>query len=104
MAHHKAETTPVQFPGTDNPRYLRAIAELLRRPIPRESLDRAVGCSNGPDLIAGLRRLGLEAPCERIEFIDRDNQVCRPGVYSLTQRDRNSLYRWMASRKGGNHG
>lgn len=97
--------SPARFLGTDNPRYLRAIAELLRRPTPRESLDHAVGCANGPDLVAELRRLGLDAPCERIKFVDRDNKVCRPGVYSFTLRDRNRLYRWMSSRKqGGSHG
>ena len=32
-----------QFTGTSNPRHLRAIAALLRRPMPRESLDNEVG-------------------------------------------------------------
>ena len=65
-------TPPARFTGTVNPRHLRAIAALLRRPMPRESLDHEAGCSNAPELMAELRRRGLDAPCERISFIDRD--------------------------------
>lgn len=88
-----------KFTGTDNPRQLRAIAALLRRPQPREALDREAGCSNAPELVAELRRRGLAAPCERISFIDRDDKPCRPGVYSLTLRDRRMIYAWLAKRK-----
>lgn len=86
------------FQGTDNPRHLRALQALLARPLPRESLDKVAGCSNGPELIAELRRRGLQLPCERIRFIDRDGKLCRPGVYSLLSTDRALLYRWMAQR------
>jgi len=89
------------FTGTDNPRHLRAIAALLRRPMPRESLDKEVGCSNGPELVAELRRRGLEAPCKRIKFIDRDGHLCRPGVYHFTDSDRRKVNRWKASRQKG---
>ena len=93
---------PARFAGTDNPRHLRAIAALLRRPMPRESLDKEAGASNGPELVAELRRRGLEVPCERIRFIDRDGYLCRPGVYSLTAADRRKFYTWQAAcRKGG---
>jgi len=71
----KAESSApnkAKFTGTDNPRHLRAIAALLRRPMPRESLDHEAGASNAPDLVAELRRRGLDVPCERIRFIDRD--------------------------------
>ena len=88
-----------KFTGTDNPRHLRAIAALLRRPMPRESLDKESGASNGPELIAELRRRGLAVPCERIRFIDRDGLVCRPGVYSFTGADRRKLYDWQATRQ-----
>jgi len=37
-----------EFKGTDNPRHLRAIAVLLRRPISRQELDTVAGCANGP--------------------------------------------------------
>ncbi|ADU99333.1 hypothetical protein [Alicycliphilus denitrificans] len=96
------EHTP-KFTGTDNPRHLRAIAALLRRPMPRENLDTEAGCSNGPELVAELRRRGLEVPCHRINFVDRDGFICRPGVYLLTDTDRRKLHQWMAKRqqKGG---
>lgn len=91
-----------QFAGTSNVRHLRAIAALLRRPLPRESLDKEAGCSNGPELIAELRRRGLEVPCHRINFVDRDGFNCRPGVYLLTDADRRKLNQWIAKRhKGG---
>ncbi len=88
-----------QFIGTDNPRQLRAIAALLRRPMPREALDREAGVSNSPELMAELRRKGLDAPCERIDFIDRDGKQCRPGVYSFTDSDRRKLNQWMQQRE-----
>ena len=97
------EHTP-KFIGTDNPRHLRAIAALLRRPMPRENLDTEAGCSNGPELVAELRRRGLEVPCHRINFVDRDGFICRPGVYLLTDADRRKLHQWMAKRqKKGAH-
>ena len=91
-----------KFTGTDNPRHLRALAVLLRRPVPREQLDSLAGASNSPELVAELRRRGLEVPCERIRFIDRDGYTCRPGVYSLTIADRRMVHAWLATRhKGG---
>lgn len=98
-----SKTHAPKFTGTDNPRHLRAIAALLRRPMPRENLDKEVGCSNGPELVAELRRRGLELPCERISFIDRDGYICRPGVNFLTLTDRRKVYQWQAKRqkKGG---
>lgn len=94
-----------KFTGTDNPRHLRALAVLLRRPIPREQLDSVAGCSNGPALVADLRDRGLghDLYCERIKFIDRDGNVCNPGVYGLSERGKRMVYEWMAQRdeKGG---
>ena len=94
------EHTP-KFIGTANPRHLRAIAALLRRPMPRESLDKEAGCSNGPELVAELRRRGLEVPCKRINFVDRDGFICRPGVYFMTEADRRKVYQWQARRTNG---
>ena len=95
-------TLPTHFTGTDNPRHLRAIAALLRRPMPRESLDKESGASNSPELVAELRRRGLTVPCERIQFVDRDGSTCRPGVYSFTISDRRKVNQWQAKRpKGG---
>ena len=92
-----------KFTGTDNPRHLRAITALMRRPISRQELDSVAGASNSPELVAELRRRGLEVPCHRINFVDRDGFICRPGVYLLTDSDRRKLHQWMAKRqqKGG---
>jgi hypothetical protein len=87
-----------KFSGTDNPRHLRVIAALLRRSMRREHVDTEAGCSNGPELIAELRRRGLAIPCQRIEAIDRDGYTCRPGVYSLSQSDRRKLRAWLNQR------
>ncbi len=91
-----------KFTGTENPRHLRAIFALLKRPRPREEIDRIAGCANGPELIGELRRRGLTAhehlPCKCIQFIDRDGKVCRPGVYSLTLKGRRLIYAWLAKR------
>lgn len=96
-AQHAAQSTlvvPPEFVGTANPRHLRALAALLRRPMPREHLDRAAGASNGPDLIAELRRRGLDVPCERVPVPDRDGHEVRRGIYRLTARDRRMLAAW----------
>ena len=71
--------------------------------LPRENLDTEAGCSNGPELVAELRRRGLEVPCHRINFVDRDGFICRPGVYFLTLADRRKVHQWQAKRqkKGG---
>ena len=90
-----------KFTGTDNPRHLRVLTVLPRRPLTRQELDNVAGCSNGPDLVADLRRRGLDIPCERIEFIDRDGRTCRPGVYQLTRKDRRALRAWQSTRQGG---
>lgn len=84
--------------STDNPRHLRVIAALLRRSMLREHIDAEAGCANGPDLIADLRRRGLEVPCVRIEAVDRDGRTCKPGVYHLTGRDRLIINRWLSRR------
>lgn len=101
----KAESSipnKIKFTGTDNPRHLRAIAAVMTRPRRREDVDSIAGSSNAPELIAELRRRGLEVPCERIRFIDRDGYPCRLGVYSFTASDRRKVSAWQArTRKGG---
>ena len=98
-------TAPRQFAGTSNPRQLRAIHGLLQRPISRHDLDGLAGVTNAPELVAQLRRRGLELPCERINFVDRDGFICRPGVYFLTTADRRKVRQWQARRmQGGSHG
>ena len=86
---------------TDNPRHCRALALLLQRPAKREEIDSRAGCSNAPELVAELRRRGLDVPCERVPALDRDGRPCRPGVYQLTASDRRKVARWMYSRSAG---
>jgi len=86
---------------TDNPRHCRALALLLQRPAKREEIDSRAGCSNAPDLVAELRRRGLELPCQRVPALDRDGHPCRPGVYRLSDTDRRKLHAWMAKRQRG---
>jgi hypothetical protein len=97
-APDKANSNTGKFHGTDNPRHLRGIDALLRRAMPREHLDRALGASNGPDAVAELRRRGLEIPCERVPDRDRDGEPIRRGVYHLTADDRRKVLRWMTNR------
>ena len=100
--HQQSDSTkPARFLGTDNPRHLRAITVLIRRPVSRQELDTVAGASNSPELVAELRRRGLEVPCERIRFIDRDGYPCRPGVYSFTISDRRKVHQWQAKRQLG---
>ena len=84
-----------RFIGTDNPRLLRAIHALMTRPTMREEIDRIAGASNGPDVIAHLRALGLTLPCDRLSILDRDGKISRPGIYSLTDFDRIKLNVWL---------
>ena len=95
-APDKAHSTSFQ---TDNPRHLRAIHALSTRPMPREHLDRAVGCSNAPELVAELRRRGLEIPCERVSDTDRDGLPIKRGVYYFTEQDRRKVNRWLSTRR-----
>ena len=86
------------FLGTDNPRHLRVIQALMTRPLPREQLDQVAGCSNGPELVAELRRRGLKAPCTRTKKKDLDLFDCFPGVYHFTQQDRRNVNAWKRER------
>lgn len=89
------------FDGTPNPRHLRSLHGLLKGALTREALDRIAGCSNAPELVAELRRRGLEIPCTRVPAFDRDGKPIRYGVYHLTDRDRKLIYRWLASKGKG---
>ncbi len=100
-----------KFSGTDNPRYLRIMMAMLKRPLPREAVDSIAGAANGPDAVSQIRGLFPEGTrneyidCTRIDFIDRDGRPCRPGVYSFTSKARRLIIQWFASlRQGVNHG
>ncbi len=90
--------TPSHFLGTNNPRQLRVIQAALTRPLPREQLDAVAGCSNGPELVAELRRRGLHFPCTRTKKKDRDLFDCWPGVYHFTEADRRKIAAWKRKR------
>lgn len=97
-------TTPLKFTGTTNPRFLRAIQALLVRALPREHLDCVAGCSNGPDLVAKLRRLGLGKeglPCTMVPDWDRDGRPIRRGVYSFSSAARRAVHAWLRKRESG---
>ena len=89
------------FTGTHNPRHLRGLHQLLKTPLTREALDRVAGCSNAPDLVAELRRRGLDVQCQRVPAYDRDYRRVWKGVYSLTPSDRAKINKWLASNKRG---
>jgi hypothetical protein len=91
-------STTDKFTGTDNPRHLRVIHALMVRSRPREEIDRVAGCSNGPDLIASLRRVGIEIPCARVRAFDRDGLPVNRGVYFLSSSDRRTVSRWIRER------
>lgn len=98
---HQEFTKPARFLGTVNKRHLRAIQALLVSPQPREAIDTRAGCSNGPELVAELRRRGLEIPCQRTPCIDRDGFEVLRGIYYLTDKDKRLIQAWKLSRKGG---
>ncbi len=77
-----------------NNREQRAINALKNSPVMRESLDSIAGCSNGSELVAGLRRRGLDVPCYRVERFDKDGRSCWPGRYELTLEDRQLVDEW----------
>lgn len=87
-----------EFVGTANPRHLRAIQALMTRPQRRKHLDSIAGCSNTPELIAELRRRGLDVPCERVPDLDRDGKPIRRGVYFLLSGDRRKINAWIRLR------
>lgn len=89
------------FTGTDNPRHLRVIHSLSISPRKREEIDHIAGSSNGPELIAQLRRLGLSIPCQRVPGIDRDGYAVKFGVYEFDDDDRRTVNAWLYKRKGG---
>lgn len=90
-----SDAKPVQpFRGTTNPRHLRAIRDLMRVPVDRKDLDEVVGCRNSPELVAELRRRGLEVPCYRTYMQDLDGKLTRVGTYYLTDIDRTLIQDW----------
>ena len=73
------------------PRQKRALDPLWQGPLMREQLDRAAGCSNGPQLVKDLRERGVDIDCTLVESTDRDGRPCKPGRYELTGKGRDAL-------------
>jgi len=74
-------------------RQTRVLGALLQSEswIPRESVDRIAGASNGPQIILELRRKvtghdGIEM--QKADATDRDGKACKPGRYRLTLQGR----------------
>ena len=86
------------FQGTNNPRELRAIAALLKRPHWRKEIDSVAGCANAPDLIARIIHRGLDIRCKRETVIDRDGRKCRSGIYYLTAAAIRQVKNWLKNR------
>ena len=86
--------TASRFVGTENPRYQRVLESLELRAQSRKEIDRIAGASNGPQVIASLRALGLTIPCRLVPGIDRDGHPNRFGVYSLDDTDRAKIGLW----------
>lgn len=76
------------------PRQRRALDALWHGPLMREALDRAAGCSNGPQLVKDLIDKGVAIQCELIDSYDRDGRPCKPGRYSLTCEGRETMRIW----------
>lgn len=91
-------TSTARFSGTENPRHLRVIHSLMIRPRKREEIDRIAGASNGPELVAELRRRGLRAKCRRTPGIDRDGYPVKFGVYEFDDDDRRAINAWLRVR------
>jgi hypothetical protein len=83
---------------TSNPRHLRVLVFVVRRSMTREHVDTEAGASNGPELVAELRRRGLDLPCTRIPVYDRDGKEVKRGVYYTTASDRRKIRRFFAER------
>ena len=97
-----------KFSGTSNPRHIRVLRLVVVHPegVRRKRVDAVAGASNGPELIAELRRRGLGTdlestclPCERIRVIDRDGLVVHIRKYRLTRHGREEVLKWFARSK-----
>lgn len=91
-------SAPRKFTGTKNLRHLRVIQSLMIRPRKREEIDSIAGASNGPALMAELRRRGLHAPCHRTPGIGRDGYPTKFGIYELDGDDRRAVCTWQRLR------
>lgn len=75
-------------------RQLRTITVMRARPVMREELDHISKSSNSPEIVAQLRRKGLDIQCKLIDCIDGDGLPCQPGRYELTPGGHETLRHW----------
>lgn len=94
--------TAAEFFDAKNPAHLLVLHALLEHPRRIKEIEKIANSHNGHNLIADLRRRGLEIPCYRIKAAYRKGYAGRPGVYHLTHDDRRKLAAcWFPKRKGG---
>ena len=95
----RKQRQPHKFDGPLNPREVRALSAMLKRPITREELDAIAGASNGPELVNQLRDRGLELPCFRLGSYDMDGIWIFRGLYMLTHKDRSQVAKALTKKK-----
>lgn len=70
-------------------RQTRLLKALLQGPASLRDLRYRIGALNVAQVAFQLRHgHGFDIPCERFAVQDRDGQMCRPGRYHLSNRDR----------------
>ena len=75
-----------------NPRHIRVgMALLAHRGLWHHEVDSLAGCANGPDLMASIGHKNTHWTCTRLERVDRDGRLCKPGFYELTPVGRNLI-------------
>ncbi|HDR9512055.1 TPA: hypothetical protein QDC03_007301 [Burkholderia cepacia] len=87
------------FIATENARHLWVLAALELRPMSREELDQRIGCS-APELVADLRVMGFDIPCEPAPAFDPDDLRAGCDVYCLSPADRKRITRRLRARSG----
>ncbi|QOY94974.1 hypothetical protein IM543_03485 [Massilia sp. UMI-21] len=100
MSNNKQSSRSIHVSSSVNQRMIRLVRALLCGTVTREDADRIAGCSNSPDLIAEIRRLGLgrkHLVTTLFKVIDRDGRVSHPGRYSLTSEGHAMLTEWLNS-------
>jgi hypothetical protein len=92
---------PKRFMGTENPRELTVIATLMRRPISYQQLVSLAGGVDGLDVVSELSCNGLTINCDHVEFIDRDGNPFGTDVFSLSDKCKRMVNKWLAKRENG---
>lgn len=99
-ACRQAQRCATRQPETVSARQARVLRALLGGPLMREAIDRTAGASNGPEVVASLRRRGLRIPCELVPRVDRDGHHVQAGRYSLHPDDHVRASELLARRDG----